>query len=312
MRKRLLILTVALAGAGVAFSGEHHFGEELMREWGADVDTTPVTSEQVAPGVHALSGVGGNVLAAIGPDGTLLVDDQFPTMVPKIVEKIRELGGDSIDFVINTHWHFDHADGNAALAETGSIVIAHDNSRQRLEAPQSVNIVRQVVEQPAAPRAGLPAITYSDRISFHMNGERIDVLYTGPAHTDGDAVVHLTGSNVVHTGDVFVNGSYPFIDSGNGGSLSGMLAYCEALLDRIDEDTVIVPGHGPIATYADLERYVAMLRDTAAAIAELVFEGKTLQEVLDARPTARWDEIYGDPAGIIDRGYESLSRELSQ
>ena len=283
-----------------------------MREWGADVDTTPVTSEQVAPGVHALFGVGGNVLAAIGPDGTLLVDDQFPTMVPKIVEKVRELGGDEIAFVINTHWHFDHADGNAALAATGSIVVAHNNSRQRLETSQSINIVRQVVEQPAAPRAGLPAITYNDTISFHINGERIDVLYAGPAHTDGDAIVHLTGSNVVHTGDVFVNGSYPFIDSGNGGSLSGMITYCETLLDRIDVDTVIVPGHGPIATHADLERYVLMLKDIEATISKLLADGYSLEEILDAEPTARWDEIYGDPSGIINRAYDSLGRNLSQ
>ena len=279
-----------------------------MREWGADVATTPVSSEEVAPGVHALFGVGGNVVAAIGPDGTLLVDDQFPTMVPKIIATIQDLGGDGVDFVVNTHWHFDHADGNAALAETGSVVVAHDNSRSRLTAAQSINLVTQVVAQPAASGRSLPVLTYSDRLSFHFNGERIDVLYFGPAHTDGDAVVYLTGSNVVHTGDVFVSGFYPFIDAGNGGSISGMLEYCETLLDIIDENTKIVPGHGPVGGYEDLERYVAMLRDTEAAIAAMVAEGRSLAEVLEANPTAKWDETYGDPARIVDRAYESLTR----
>ncbi len=301
-----LTLAILCSSAG---AGEHHYGERVMREWGADVDTTPVTSEEVAPGVHALFGVGGNVVASIGRDGTLLVDDQFPTMVPKIMAKVQDLGGNGVDFVVNTHWHFDHADGNAALAETGSIVVAHDNARSRLTGAQSINLVSLEVDQPAAPVRGLPVITYSDRISFHFNDERIDVLFFGPAHTDGDAVVHLTGSNVVHTGDVFVNGFYPFIDSGNGGSLSGMLEYCETLLGIINADTKIVPGHGPVGGYEDLERYVAMLRDTEAAIAAMVAEGKTLEEVLEAKPTARWDEAYGDPARIVDRGFHSLSRE---
>ncbi len=312
MRREFLMLALALAGTEAASAGEHHFGEALMREWGADVDTTPVTSEQLAPGVHVLFGVGGNVLAAIGSDGTLLVDDQFPTMVPKIIEKVRELGGDKVDFVVNTHWHFDHADGNPVLAKAGSIIVSHDNTRERLEAPQAVNIVREVVEQPAAPDAGLPVMTFNDRLSFHFNGERIDVLYLGPAHTDGDAVVHLTGSKVLHTGDIFSKVSYPFIDSDNGGSLSGMRAYCEALLLLIDEETVVVPGHGPIATYADLERFVAMLKDTEAAIAALMADGKSLEEVLDARPTARWDDVYGDPSAIVDRAFDSLSRHPPQ
>lgn len=312
MRWKILVLALACVSARAACAGEDHFGEALMREWGFDVDTTPVTSEQVAPGVHALFGVGGNVLAAIGPDGTLLVDDQFPTMVPKIVDKVRELGGNSVDFVVNTHWHLDHSDGNVVLAEAGSTVVAHDNTRKRLETPQAVNIVRQIVEQPAAPAAGLPVMTFSDRLSFHFNGERIDVIYIGPAHTDGDVIVHLTGSNVVHTGDVFSNTSYPLVDSDNGGSLPGMLASCTALLERLNEDTVIVPGHGPIATYADLERYVDMLKDTEAAIAALMADGKSLDDVLEAKPTARWDETYGDPSVFIDRAFDSLGRHRSQ
>lgn len=289
-------------------AGDHHYSEDIMRGWGADVDTTPVTTQQVAPGVHALFGVGGNVLVAMGGDGTLLVDDQFPTMVPKIIATVQSLGSNRVDFVINTHWHFDHSDGNAALADTGTVVVSHDKSRQRLLHAQSVDLGGQIVEQAAAPAGGLPVITYSDRLSFHFNNERIDVLFFGPAHTDGDAVVYLTGSNVLHTGDVYVNESYPFIDSGNGGSLAGMREYCEALLELVNEDTVIVPGHGSVSGYSDLERYVSMLRDTELAIAALVADGLTLEEVLAARPTATWDEVYGDSRRFIDRAYDSLTK----
>jgi glyoxylase-like metal-dependent hydrolase (beta-lactamase superfamily II) len=272
------------------------------------IRNTPITSQRVADGLHVLLGVGGNIAASIGEQGVLIVDDQFPGMVPKAQAKIRELDGGDIDFVVNTHWHFDHADGNQTLGPAGAWIVSQQNSRDMMTHNNTINLVNQTRQQAAYPPAALPMTTFDDRMSFHFNGERIDMLHFGPAHTSGDAAVIFRSRNAVHMGDVFNNAGYPFIDADNGGSLSGIIAFCEAVLRELNEDTVVIPGHGPVTDYAELADYVAMLRTIRDRIAALIAGGATLEQVVAARPTRGWDEEQGDPAAFLNRSYASLTR----
>jgi len=165
-----------------------------------------------------------------------------------------------------------------------------------------------LVEQVPSPPDALPAITYDDRMQFHFNGERIDLMYFGSAHTTGDTAVILRGRNVAHLGDVFNTGGYPFIDADNGGDIDGVILFCEGVLREIDENTIVVPGHGPIGTQADLAAYVSMLRTIRERVAMLIADGATLEEVIAANPTAEWDAVRGDPVRLLDRAYASLTR----
>ena len=272
------------------------------------IRTTPITSRPLGGPLHVLQGVGGAVVASIGAQGVLIVDDQFPGMVPKIQAEIRELGGGDIDFAINTHWHFDHADGNLALGPAGTWIVAQSNSRDKLMQDNRINLVTQVREQPAYPAQALPVASYDDRMSLHFNGERIDLMHFGPAHTTGDTAVIFRDSNVVHMGDVFNNAGYPFVDADNGGSLSGIVEFCEAVLEEINPSTVVVPGHGPVADYAALADYTAMLRTIRDRMRALISGGATLEQVVAAQPTRDWDEKVGDPASFLNRSYTSLTR----
>jgi glyoxylase-like metal-dependent hydrolase (beta-lactamase superfamily II) len=280
--------------------------EEYYR--GVNFEPIEIRTESISSGLHVMFGRGGNVVASIGDQGVLIVDDQFPAMVPKIRRAIRELGGGEVDFVINTHWHFDHSFGNPLFGEGGSWVVSQANSRQIMTETRIVNTVNRQLEQPPVPPIGLPVITYGDRMQFHFNGEQIDLLHFGPAHSTGDAAVVFRGRNAVHMGDVYNNSGYPFIDADNGGDLDGMINFCESVLDEIDEDTVVIPGHGPVAAYTDLVNYVSMLRTIRERLSDLIAEGATLADVIAANPTAEWDEAKGDPIQLLDRAYASLTR----
>lgn len=278
------------------------------QDFDALIADTEVTSQQLGDGLHVLFGVGGAVAASIGEQGVLIVDDQFPGMVPKIQAAIRELGGGDVDFAINTHWHFDHADGNLVLGPEGIWLVSQENSREQLTGDSVINLVTQSRDQAAYPADALPSITFERHMRFHFNGEPIDLLHFGPAHTAGDAAVVFRNHNAVHMGDVFNNGGYPFVDADNGGSLAGMIAFCQGVLDAIDADTVVVPGHGPIVDAAALQDYVDMLSTIHDRIEELISSGASLEQVIAAEPTAEWDEERGDPANFLNRSYTSMTR----
>jgi cyclase len=271
--------------------------------------TTPIRAEKLAENFHVLFGVGGNILVSIGANGVLIVDAQYPQMVPKYRAAIGELGGGVVNFAINTHWHFDHADGNQVLGPEGTWLVAHENSRAMLTRNNVVNGVTRTLEQPAYPETALPVVTYDDRMRFHFNGERIDLMHFGPAHTTGDSAVIFRGHKTVHMGDVFNNSGYPFIDADNGGSLSGIIEFCSRVLAEIDESYLVVPGHGPVADGKALADYVAMLTTIRDRMDALIGSGATLEQVAAARLTAEWDEGQGDPASFVDRAYTSLVRE---
>jgi glyoxylase-like metal-dependent hydrolase (beta-lactamase superfamily II) len=295
---RLSVVSLVLAAAP-AFAQLADLDERLR--------TTPIRAEKIAENFYVLFGVGGNIALSIGANGVLIVDDQFPPMVPKYKATIGELGGGAIDFAINTHWHFDHADGNQVLGPEGTTIIAHEISRQMLLKDNKINTVAQVRDQPAYPETALPVITYDRSMRFHFNGERIDLLHFGPAHTTGDTAVIFRGHNIVHMGDVYISSGYPFVDADNGGSLNGVIEFCESVLKELNEGSIVVPGHGPVARYQDLVDYVAMLTTIRDRVQALVRSGATLQQVVAARPTSEWDEKQGDPANFLNRAYASLS-----
>jgi glyoxylase-like metal-dependent hydrolase (beta-lactamase superfamily II) len=269
--------------------------------------TTEIRPEKVADGLYVLFGVGGNIAASIGPQGVLIVDTQFTEIVPKYKAAIRELGGGRIDFAIDTHWHVDHADGNHVLGPDGTWLVAQENSRRMLTERNVLQFGDSRLEQAAYPAAALPILAFDDRMQMHFNGERVDLAHFGRAHTGGDAAVFFRGRNVVHLGDVLI-GSYPIIDAENGGSLEGMIAFCEATLAEIDDSTVVVPGHGNLMTRMDLVSYSTMLKTVRDRMKPLIAGGATLEQVLAAKVTAEWDAQRGNPTTFVTGSYESLTR----
>lgn len=279
--------------------------------WGnlADVD---ITTEKVTDDLFVLFGAGGNIAVNIGADGVFIVDDQFPELMPKIRKAIGDLGGNGVDFAVTTHWHFDHAEGNLALGPAGTWLIAQENSREMMKGDHMINLVQLSYEQKAYPESAWPDITFDDDMQFHVNGQTIDLVHFGPAHTTGDTAVIFRGSNAVHLGDVFNNTGYPFIDAGNGGDLDGVIKFCTETLKLIDKDTVVIPGHGPITDYAALAQYIAILTDIRERMVALIDEGKTLEEVIAAKPTADYDEQMGNPGMFLNRAYMSLTHKRTQ
>ena len=283
--------------------------EQLQEAFFWDFNT-PIEVKTVAAGLHVLFGVGGNVGVSIGESGVLIVDDQFPEMVPKINDAIAELGGGEVDFAINTHWHFDHADGNKALGPAGTWIVAHEHSTEMMTSGHVVNLLMMKYRQDAYPEDARPVISFNDRMTFHFNGGDIELVHAGPAHTAGDAAVFFRQQNAVHTGDVFNNQSYPFIDADSGGSIDGMIKFCEVVHAMSNEDTIMIPGHGEITDIARFDAYIEMLKTVRSRVQALKVEGKSLEEVTAANLTADFDESFGGgfpSSGFIDRVYTSLS-----
>jgi glyoxylase-like metal-dependent hydrolase (beta-lactamase superfamily II) len=250
----------------------------------------PVTLEviELRGGFQVLRGGGGNAALWSGPDGVVLVDDKLDSVTPELLATVNRIAPGGIRFVINTHWHFDHTGANEPIGRAGGVIIAHENVRSRMSAGQFIEAVQRTV--PAADPAALPVVTFADAVSMHLNGDRLDVVHLAEAHTDGDAVLWWRNANIVHVGDIFFNGSYPFIDTSSGGSLAGLVAAVEIVLARVDEETIVIPGHGPIANRADLEAYRDMVVEIGRRVREMIEQGHTLDEVLAAKPTAAYDE----------------------
>lgn len=303
-----LTLTCAAVFTGSANAEEAVDLDGFARAFGWGFESAEITVQTLAPGLHVLFGLGGNIAVSIGDDGTLMVDNQFPQLMDKIDDALTALDSKGIDFAINTHWHFDHADGNLALGPRGTWLVAQSNSHAMMADTQIIDLVMLKYRQNPYPLNARPVITFDDRMQFHFNGEQVDLLHFGPAHTTGDTAVVFRGGNAVHFGDVFNNAGYPFIDAGNGGSINGVIDFCSAVRDEINEDTIVIPGHGPVTDYQALVDYIAMLTVVRDRIAAMISEGKALDEVMAAKPTAEYDERYGDPIMLVNRAFASLSR----
>lgn len=253
-----------------------------------------VQTQVLAPGVAMLTGRGGNIGVAHGLDGVLLIDDQFADLTDEIRAAVAALDPGRVTFVLNTHWHPDHTGGNEHWGRAGAVIVAHDAVGVRLRAGQYMPAFDRTV--PPAPAKAQPVVTFDEQLSFHWNGDEIRVFHVEPAHTDGDAVVHFRGANVVHTGDLFFNGRYPFIDLSSGGSVDGVLAGVDRVLALVDGDTRIIPGHGPLADREDLVAYRSMLATVRERVAASIAEGRNVEQVLAERPTADFDAQWGGAA----------------
>lgn len=283
--------------------------DELTRRWGSDLDEVTISSEALSPGLFVARGAGGAVIVSIGTDGVLLVDDQYAKTVGKIQSEINRLGGGDVDLVINTHGHFDHADGNPFLGQRGAKIIAHENARQQMMRSSRLDYGEVFYIQPPYPDEGLPVLTFNDAITLHYNDQAIEVRYFGPGHTAGDVVVHFKDADVLHVGDLY-SGRYPYIDPGNGGSLSGLIAICQSILDIAGEETRIVSGHAPVATIGAMEDYLRMLETVYARLASMAKAGETIDAVLAAAPTEEFDALRGNPALFITLAYRSVEAEV--
>jgi glyoxylase-like metal-dependent hydrolase (beta-lactamase superfamily II) len=266
---------------------------------------TEIATTEAAPGVYMLNGANGfssNMGLLVGDDHVVLIDDGMAPITADLVATVAELADRPIDFVVNTHVHGDHVGSNATLAENGAVIFAHKNIRKRLVE----------AADPAGGEGGLPVVTFADGVNFHVNGQDAHVRHVARAHTDGDAIVHLHGSNVIVAGDLLFNYMFPFIDLDSGGSVRGFLAGQRRIIKMADEQTVIIPGHGELASRADLQAAVDMLVDAEAKVAALVLEGKTEEEVLAANPLADYHDTWNWGFITTERMTQTLYRSLTE
>lgn len=256
-----------------------------------DFSNVEIKAIPVSKNIYMLEGAGGNIGVSVGPDGILIVDDQFAPLAEKIDAALRRLNPGKLKFVLNTHWHGDHTGGNAHFGRDADI-IAHTNVRKRL------------ADKSDTVKEALPVITFDDSLSVHFNGEEIKIVHLPPGHTDGDSVILFSGANVVHMGDQFFAGKFPFIDLGSGGDVAGYTKNVGEVLKKIPTDARIIPGHGPLATIDDLKKFHEMLVETTGIVQRAIADGKTLDQIkADGLPdkwkdwgtgfinTSRWLEI---------------------
>ena len=280
--------------------------------WAAnDFSGVEITTTRVAEGIYMLQGAGGNMAVSVGKDGTFLIDDEFEPLGDKIRAAIHKLSPKPIRFVLNTHWHGDHTGGNLGMAEHGVIIIAQDNVRVRMKSEHFNKFFDS--HTPPAPGEALPLVTFNDTVTFHMNGHDIKAFHVPPAHTDGDSVVYFPDANVIHTGDIFFNKRYPFIDVSSGGCIDGMIKDSGQILNMADEKTKIIPGHGPLGNKADLANYHHMLSVVRDRIKQAIEEGKTLEQVQAMQPTKEFDAVFGGgsikPEKWVGMVYDDLARK---
>jgi glyoxylase-like metal-dependent hydrolase (beta-lactamase superfamily II) len=293
-----LLFAPLLSGIGVAACAQ-------------DFDSVEITTEKLAEGVYMLIGAGGNIGISAGEDNVFLIDDQYAPLTDKIKAAVREISDKPIQFVINTHWHGDHTGGNEKLGDEGTVIVAHENVRKRLSTEQVIEFFERTV--PPSPPSALPVITFTRDVTFHLNAHEMHVFHVEHAHTDGDIIIQFRNSNVIHMGDVFWSGYYPFIDVSAGGTIDGMIDALDLVLPMINEDTKVIPGHGPLSDKAGLQAFRAMLAGVRSQIAQQIEAGKTQEEVVASKATKEFDEDWGQgflkPEQFVAIVYQDLARE---
>jgi len=287
-------LSLAIAGSffvgtlgSTAYAGSGHSHEQVAQS----ENKVSIGATKLNETLTMLSGVGGfsggNVIVSSGPDGMLIIDDKLDSMTDKLIAALDKIGDSkNLRFIVNTHWHFDHAGGNKELGNTATIV-AHTNVRERMSTEQKIDAFAMVI--PPSPKSALPVITYDDSVTIHFNGEEIELFHYPSSHTDTDSVVYFSRSNVLHTGDLFFNGHFPFIDIQNGGDVETMADSIADMVERFPADATIVPGHGPLAKMKDLKAFHRMLTDTTALVVKMVEDGMSLEQAQAAGLPKKWD-----------------------
>jgi len=289
------ILAIALGLATAASLGAQNF------------DTVQVRTTPLARGVYMLAGAGGNMGLAVGDDAVFLIDDEYAPLTPKIRAAIAAITPKPVRFLLNTHWHFDHTGGNKDHGEAGTLIIAHDNVRKRLQTGQLIEALNQTV--PPAPAGALPVITFNDTVTFWINGDTVTAFHVPPAHTDGDAIIYFRGANVVHMGDVFVSDGFPFVDLSSGGTIRGFIGAAERVLRVINANTKVIPGHGPLADRARLQAFHDMLLVMVDRMQKEVAAKHTVEQVLASKITADYDASWTNRR---ERFLRILHQELSR
>ncbi|HET7039992.1 MAG TPA: MBL fold metallo-hydrolase [Gemmatimonadales bacterium] len=273
-------------------------------------DSVRIAVTPVGPGVHMLTGRGGNLGVSSGPDGVFVIDDQYAPLTGKITAAIRTVSDGPIRFVLNTHWHGDHTGGNENFGKAGALLVAHDNVRARMSVEQFIERVSQRV--PPSPAGALPVVTFTQAVTFHLNGDELFVFHVPQAHTDGDAIIHFRRANVIHMGDTFMNAMYPFIDLSSGGNVLGIIAAADTALSLANDSTRIIPGHGRLATRADLRAFRDVVAGTLERVRAARAAGRSLDEVKAAGLTQAWDAAFGGgfirPDAFVESVYRSLER----
>lgn len=267
--KNLTTLLIGLAMPAVACA-----------QTGPDWEAIEFSATNLGNGIYMFEAYGGNLAMSVGEDGVFLVDDEFPQLTDKLLAAIAEITDEDVDFVINTHWHGDHTGANAPLAESGTTVVAHENVRVRMAASG----------RPQAMGKALPVLTFSDRVTFHFNGQTIAVSHPKDAHTDGDAIIHFIEADVIHAGDLLFNGLYPRIDYASGGTIAGYIAALETLYSLAGPGTRIIAGHGPLGGRDDIAAKIGMLEGARDAVKALLDQGMSVEEAKAAKPLAPWED----------------------
>jgi cyclase len=275
-----------------------------------DFSKVEIKAEQLSDTVYMLTGAGGNIGLSIGEEAVFMVDDQFAPLTPKIQEAIGKLTPKPVKFLVNTHWHFDHTGGNENFGKAGALIVAHENVRKRMSTDGFIEFLGMKFK--AEPRVALPTITFTRDTVFNVNGDELHVMHVPNAHTDGDSIVHFRKSNVIHMGDTFFNKLYPFIDSSSGGSVAGVIANADRVLKMARDDTKIIPGHGPLASKADLKAFRDMLATARDRVSAQVKAGKTLEQTTAAKPLAELDAKWGQGFLKADAFVSILYKDLSR
>jgi glyoxylase-like metal-dependent hydrolase (beta-lactamase superfamily II) len=294
--------TIQLLSISLLFISTSVFGQGRF-------DTVEIKTTKLSEHTYMLQGAGGNIGVSVGEDGVFVIDDQFAPLSEKIIAAIKTLSDKPLKFLVNTHYHGDHSGGNENMANAGATIIAHDNVKKRLEAKQRDGTLK--------PKEALPVITFNDKLNITINGESIAVFHVENAHTDGDSLLYFTESNVLHTGDTYFNGRYPYIDLNSGGSVSGYIKAVKHGLMVVDEDTKIIPGHGKVSNLEEYKSFLTMLETLHDSIQTAIENGKTEDEVkVDTSLTKTYDDLdYG--TGFINSEkirvtfYKSLKEDQS-
>ncbi len=253
--------------------------------------TNKITVQRLRGNISVIEGSGGNIAVLPGPDGIVLIDAGIAVSQPKIIDALKGISGDPVRNLVNTHWHFDHTDGNKWLHDAGASITAHENTRKRLSVRHRVQGWRFTF--PPAPKGALPTTVFKKDLTLDLNGARIELNYYEAAHTDSDISVHFTDTDVLHVGDTWWNGIYPFIDYSSGGNIDGTIAAAEANVAKVNDQTIVIPGHGPVGSKTEMIAFRDMLVAIREKVAGLKEAGRTLEQTKAAKPTADFDDKWG-------------------